>query len=167
MKPPVIRLIRVSAFRNLSTMCNSVSHVDRSFEDHLEVLLQRLKEYQTIGKRPYFLVHRTIEFDLVFSSVEEPRSKHVASLKKQIAQVRRTITKNISSSSLNNNPDDSLQQRTANDESSERPERNPFVFKSEYCLAVETISSLSPNVSSLNVTRNQSELVDPSSINQM
>lgn len=94
--------------------------LDRTFEDRLEVLLQRLKDYQTI----------------------EPRSKHVANLKKQIAQVRRTITKNLSNSSLNNTTiqDESMQQRTTNDES------------------METFLSLSPNVSSLNVTKNQSEL---------
>ena len=50
----------------------------------------------------------------------EPRSKHVANLKKQIAQVRRTITKNLSNSSLNNTNEESVLQRSANDESSNR-----------------------------------------------
>ncbi|CAF3938069.1 unnamed protein product, partial [Rotaria magnacalcarata] len=105
---------------------SNADDLDYAFEDRLEVLLQRLKEYQTI----------------------EPRSKHVVNLKKQIAQVRRTITKNLSNSSLNNTNDDSVLQRTANDES------------------METVSSLSPNVSSLNVTRNQSELADLQFISQ-
>ncbi|CAF4521686.1 unnamed protein product [Rotaria socialis] len=102
-------------------------YLDYAFEDRLEVLLQRLKEYQTI----------------------EPRSKHVVNLKKQIAQVRRTITKNLSNSSLNNINDDSVLQRATNDES------------------METVSSLSPNVSSLNVTRNQAELADLQFISQI
>ncbi|CAF1495787.1 unnamed protein product [Rotaria sordida] len=106
---------------------SNVDDLDYTFEDRLEVLLQRLKEYQTI----------------------EPRSKHVANLKKQIAQVRRTITKNLSNSSLNNNNDESILQRTTYDES------------------METLSSLSPNVSSLNVTKNQSELLDLQSISQI
>jgi len=103
---------------------SSVDDLDHTFEDRLEVLLQRLKEYQSI----------------------EPRSKHVANIKKQIAQIRRTITKNLSNSSINN--DESIQQRTTNDES------------------METVSSISPNVSSLNVTKNQSELADIHSTSQ-
>ncbi|CAF0805145.1 unnamed protein product [Adineta steineri] len=109
---------------------SNVDDLDHSFEDRLEVLLQRLNEYQAI----------------------EPRSKHVANLKKQIAQVRRTITKNLSTSSVNNttiNNDESIQLRIPNDES------------------METVGSLSPNVSSLNVTKNQSELVDIQSTSQM
>ena len=47
---------------------------------------------------------------------KEPRSKRVANLKKQIAQVRRSITKNLSNSSLNQ--DESLPLRTTIDESS-------------------------------------------------
>ncbi|CAF3317003.1 unnamed protein product [Rotaria socialis] len=106
---------------------STADDLDYAFEDRLEVLLQRLKEYQTI----------------------EPRSKHVVNLKKQIAQVRRTITKNLSNSSLNNINDDSVLQRATNDES------------------METVSSLSPNVSSLNVTRNQAELADLQFISQI
>ncbi|CAF0761192.1 unnamed protein product [Adineta ricciae] len=108
---------------------SAAEDLNNTFEDRLEVLLERLKEYQAI----------------------EPRSKHVANLKKQIAQVRRTITKNLSSSSVNNttNNDESIPLRTMNDES------------------METISSLSPNVSSLNVTKNQSELVDMQSTLQI
>jgi hypothetical protein len=125
--------------------------LDHTFEDRLEVLLEQLKEYQTLGK----------EFDwnfylLFFLICKEPRSKRVANLKKQIAQVRRSITKNLSNLSINN--DESIHQRTFNDESSKKNK-----FQNEYFvffILVETISSLSPNVSSLNVTKNQSELTD-------
>lgn len=59
---------------------------------------------------------------IIFNSFlifKEPRSKHVANIKKQIAQVRRSITKNLSNSSINNpNNDESIHQRTTNDESS-------------------------------------------------
>ncbi len=86
--------------------------LDHTFEDRLEVLLQRLKEYQTIGKKN--------ESFILFNNLwifKEPRSKTVTNLKKQIAQVRRSITKNLSNSSINNN-DESIQLRTTNDESS-------------------------------------------------
>ena len=81
----------------------------------------------------------------------------MANLKKQIAQVRRTITKNLSNSSINN--DESLLLRTTNNESSNKNLINSKLFHLSLFL-VETISSLSPNVSSLNVTKNQSELAD-------
>ena len=117
---------RVSAV-SFETIRQTVGYpvdLDRTFEDRLEVLLQRLKEYQSIGKQTSIL------FSSVDLTVEccslEPRSKHVASLKKQIAQVRRTITKNLSNSSVNNittNNDDSVLQRTGNDESSKLRDR--------------------------------------------
>ena len=60
------------------------------------------------------------------------------------------------------NNDDSILQRTGNDESSKlaAPEKDRRTDEEPSSLLVETISSLSPNVSSLNVTRNQSELAD-------
>ncbi len=94
----------------------------------------------------------------MFFISKEPRSKRVANLKKQIAQVRRTITKNLSNSSINN--DESIHQRTINDESSKQKKKHFNTRKSNFFILVETISSLSPNVSSLNVTKNQSELTD-------
>ncbi len=100
---------------------------------------------------------------IFFCIFEEPRSKHVANLKKQIAQVRRSITKSLSSSSVNNtnNNDESIQQRTINDESSNLLLKYESILTLNLSFSlVETISSLSPNVSSLNVTKNQSELVD-------
>lgn len=97
----------------------------------------------------------------------EPRSKRVANLKKQIAQVRRSITKNLSNSSLNN--DESLPLRTPIDESSKicnNFEIKLKISRHHFFSLVETISSLSPNVSSLNVTKNQSVLTDVPSTSQ-
>jgi len=135
----------------------TILDLDHTFEDRLEVLLQRLKEYQTLGKEFF------IEIFNVFLIFEEPGSKNVANLKKQIAQVRRSITKSLSTSSVNNtnNNDESIQQRTINDESSKLLLKYEAILTLNLSFSlVETISSLSPNVSSLNVTKNQSELVD-------
>jgi hypothetical protein len=100
--------------------------LNHTFEDQLEVLMERLKESQTIGTDCLLCLIDKLSFFFSLIEFQEPRSKHVANLKKQIAQVRRTITKNLSSSSINN--DESILLRTTNDESSSqiRSIQNPF-----------------------------------------
>ncbi|CAF0890821.1 unnamed protein product [Didymodactylos carnosus] len=116
---------------------SSTSDNNVSFEERLDVLLQRLKEYNSIGSR----------------------SKRVVNLKKQIANVRQKLSKKMSTSSFENDEKglDDEQRKKDHSNGKEKKEIKDDNEIDMDCstsqLTTTSVGDCSPTVSSLNMTK--------------